>query len=68
MSRFMVSEVNCCVAIPRGVDLEAAARLLIPEVVGAVGRPRGMLVEVLFRLPVIRLVARDKKQRKKREG
>ncbi len=68
MNRLIGLEVYRCVAIPRGVDGEAAGGLFVPEVVGAVVRPRGMLVESLIRCLAVRLVAGDEEQRKKREG
>lgn len=37
-----------CVAVPCGVDGEAATWLLVPEVVGGVVRPRGVLVKGLI--------------------
>ena len=68
MNRLIGLEVYRCVAVPRGVDGEAAGGLLVPEVVGAVVRPRGMLVEFFLRLLVGIFVAGDEEQRKKREG
>ena len=68
MNRLIGLEIYRCVAVPRGVYLEAAGGLLVPEVVAAVVRPRGMLVESLIRLPVGIFVAGDEEQRKKHEG
>ena len=68
MNRLIGLEVYRCVAVPRGVYLEAAAQLLVPEVVGAVVRPRGVLVVGFIRLLVIRLVAGDGEQRENCEG
>ena len=68
MNRLIGLEVYRCVAVPRGVNLEAAARLLVPEVVGAVVRPVGMSVEFFLRLLVGIFVAGDEEQRKKHEG
>ena len=68
MNRLIGLEIYRCVAVPRGVYLEAAVLLLVPEVVAAVVRPRGMLVESLIRCLAVRLVARDEEQRKKRKG
>ena len=63
MNRLIGSEVYRCVAVPRGVDGEAAGELFVPEVVAAVVRPRGMLVESLIRLPVGIFVAGDDERR-----
>ena len=62
MNRLIGLEIYRCVAVPRGVYLEAAVLLLVPEVVAAVVRPRGMLVESLIRLPVGIFVAGDDEQ------
>ena len=67
MNRLIALEVYRCVAVPCGVDGEAAGGLFVPEVVGAVVRPRGVLVESLIRLLVGIFVAGDEEQRNSRE-
>ena len=62
MNRLIGLEVYRCVAVPRGVDGEAAGELFVPEVVGAVGCPVGMSVEFFLRLLVGIFVAGDDEQ------